>query len=102
MGIISTFLFSDPSESDLLWVKLNVEKSIVKKWVIVEGTFSHRGAYKGTCLREVLKETRFLEFANKVEIIICNQNLFLSSNEQEKMFGLSWMRQAVRVFLRRV
>ena len=102
MGIISTFLFSDPSESDLLWVKLNVEKLIVKKWVIVEGTFSHKGVHKGTCLREVLKEPRFLEFANRIEIIICNQNLLLSSNEQKMMFGLFWIKQAPIVFLRRV
>jgi len=102
VGIIVTFLFSDSSESDVLWVKLNVERLIVNKWIIVEGTFSHKGTYKGSCLRDVLNESRFLEFADRIEIVTCNQNLLMLFHEQKRMARLSWTKQILRLFGRKV
>lgn len=96
MGIISTCLFSDPSESNLLWVKLNVEQQIVEKWIIVEGAFSHKGVYKGSCLRKVLDEPRFLQFSDRIQIITCNQNLLLLANSKDPDFGLAQVKAGIR------
>lgn len=98
MSIVVTMLFSDSSESDLLWVKLNVEKHVVSKWIIVEGVYSHKGIYKGSCLPEVIQEKRFDEFRERIEVVSCKENL-LDKIRKTETGGL---RQSLEVAIKKL
>lgn len=70
MRIIDTFMFSEPYEADVLWVKLNVENIAVDEWVIVENSYTFQGNYKGYFLNDLLrKDTRFKIFLHKINVI---------------------------------
>jgi hypothetical protein len=70
MRFVDTFLFSEPHEADVLWVKLNVEDHLVHEWVVVENAYTHQGGYKGHYLNElVLADERFDRFLPKLQVI---------------------------------
>jgi hypothetical protein len=70
MEIFDTFLFSEPYESDVLWVKLNSERKLVDKWIICENEYTFQGEYKGLHSREIIEgQSRFEEFRDRVKII---------------------------------
>lgn len=69
MKIIDTFLFSEPHEKDLLWVKFNLENDIVDRWVILESPYTFQGEYKGVHAEEVLSDSKFAPFHNKIVVI---------------------------------
>ncbi|WP_103027996.1 hypothetical protein [Salinibacter altiplanensis] len=70
MKIFDTFLFSEPYESDVLWVKLNLESRYVDKWIICENEYTFQGEHKGLHARKVIEsQRRFDEFRDRVRII---------------------------------
>lgn len=69
MKIIDTFLFSEPHEDDLLWVKLNIQDGHVDEHIIIENAYTHQGAYKGLYANEVLKQDRFKPFLSKIAVV---------------------------------
>ncbi len=79
--IIDTFLFSEPHESDLLYLKLLLEESQVKYWVLQENAYSTKGEFKGLFAHEVLKEARFAPFRDRM--IICSAQTPISNSSEE-------------------
>jgi hypothetical protein len=72
MRLVDTFLFSEPHEADVLWVKLNVEDRLVAEWIVVENSYTHQGEYKGHYLNTLLREdARFARFLSKLHVIEC-------------------------------
>jgi hypothetical protein len=70
MKIIDTFMFSEPYETDVLWVKLNVENTGVDEWVIIENAYTFQGDFKGHFLKDILKnDKRFSQFLDKIKLI---------------------------------
>jgi hypothetical protein len=67
-------MFSEPYEADILWLKLKIENPFVDKWVIVENCYTFQGKKKPLCLLDVLSNTRFSEFRDKIHIITANHN----------------------------
>jgi hypothetical protein len=73
MTLVDTFLFSEPHEADVLWVKLNVEDHLFHEWVIVENSYTHQGQYKGHYLNKlILADERFGRFVPKLHVIECD------------------------------
>lgn len=70
MKIIDTFLFSEPFEANLLWLKLSLEEAFVHEWVILENEYTFQGEYKGLWAESVLtKDERFSKFRDRIRII---------------------------------
>lgn len=70
MRFVDTFLFSEPHEADVLWVKLNVEDHLFHEWVVVENAYTHQGQYKGHFLNKlILTDERFARFVPKLHVI---------------------------------
>lgn len=67
--IVSTFMFSEPHEQELLWLKFNVEDSFVSEWVIIEGAFTFQGKRKEKYLQDILSQPRFYKYLNKIKYI---------------------------------
>ena len=79
--IIDTFLFSEPHEADLLYIKLMNESPRVDWWIIQENAYTTKGEYKGCFANEVLRDLRFQPFKDK--IIVCSANEKLSDSSEE-------------------
>lgn len=79
--VIDTFLFSEPHESDLLYVKLKNEEARVDWWIIQENAYTTKGEHKGCFANEVLRDLRFLPYRDK--IIVCSANEKLADSQEE-------------------
>lgn len=97
MKIVDTFLFSEPHESDLLFIKFNLEDRIVDEWFIQENEYTLQGDHKGLFANEVLKEERFKPFLNKVTVI-SESKLHEEGNKTENINFLreGWQRNICR------
>jgi hypothetical protein len=63
-------MFSEPYESDVLWVKLNIEDPGIDEWIIVENSYTFQGDFKGHFLNDILKnDKRFDKFLHKIKVI---------------------------------
>lgn len=93
MNIVSTFMFSEPHEADLLFLKLTIEDPFVVEWVIVENSFTFQGDEKKLCLEEILSESKFDPFRHKIHIIAVTRNY---SFEYEPSFKLLLKRRIKR------
>lgn len=72
MRLVDTFLFSEPHEADVLWVKLNIEDHLVAEWIVVENSYTHQGQHKGHHLNNLLlADARFARFMPKLHVIEC-------------------------------
>lgn len=72
MRLIDAFVFSEPHEADVLWVKLNVEAGLVAHWVAVENSYTFQGEYKGHHLRELMaSDARFASFRSRLHVVEC-------------------------------
>lgn len=92
MQIIDTFLFSEPHESDLLYIKLMNESPRVDWWIIQENSYTTKGEYKGLFAQEVLKEDRFEPFRNKIIVCSAQERLAESSEESTNFKREGWQR----------
>jgi hypothetical protein len=72
--IVSTFMFSEPHEQELLWLKFNVEDSFVNEWVITESKYTFQGKKKQMFLKEILSQSRFQKFNDKIHCIDLDEN----------------------------
>ncbi|MDO4228179.1 MAG: hypothetical protein Q4C98_00025 [Capnocytophaga sp.] len=72
--IISAFMFSEPHEQDLLWLKFNIENNFVTEWIITESHYTFQGKRKPIYLKEILNQERFAPFRDKVHYIEINRN----------------------------
>lgn len=72
--IVSTFMFSEPHEQELLWIKFNVEDSFVNEWVITESNYTFQGKKKPMFLKEILSQSRFQKFKDKIHCIVLDEN----------------------------
>ena len=98
--IVDTFLFSEPHEADLLWVKFNLEDNHVDKWIIQENEYTLQGEKKGLHANEVLKDKRFDKFRDKVHIISVSQQLMPADNRENTNFQREgWQRMLCRDYL---
>jgi len=80
MKVISTFLFSEIHEQNVLWTKLSCESSGVDKWIAIESPYSFRGNPKPVNIKEILQEKRFEPFQDRINIITIQDNLFKENN----------------------
>ena len=70
MKLVDTFLFSEPHEADVLWVKLNVESHVFHEWVVVENSYTMQGQYKGYFFKDIVNtDERFCEFLDKIHVV---------------------------------
>lgn len=72
--IVSTFMFSDSHEQELLWLKFNVEDSFVNEWIITESIYTFQGKIKPMFLKEILSQSRFEKFKDKIHCIYLDEN----------------------------
>jgi hypothetical protein len=72
--IISTFMFSEPYEQELLWLKFNVENDFISEWFITESSYTFQGKGKDISLPDILKQDRFAPFLNKITILNVSEN----------------------------
>lgn len=72
--IVCTFMFSEPHEQELLWLKLNVEDPYVDEWVITEAEYTFQGKHKPMYLKGILGQVRFKPFLPKIHLIQLNHN----------------------------
>lgn len=72
--IVCTFMFSEPHEQELLWLKLNVEAPYIDEWVITESCYTFQGKHKSMYLDGILKQKRFEPFLHKIHLIQLGHN----------------------------
>lgn len=72
--IVSTFMFSEPHEQELLWLKFNVEDAFVSEWIITESTFTFQGKSKEKYFEKILEQSRFERFRYKIHYIKLDRN----------------------------
>lgn len=84
--LIDTFLFSQPHESDLLWVKLNLENNLIDKWILQENAYDLKGNYKGLFANEILMEERFKPFLDKIIVISENKEIYPGQTDENTNF----------------
>lgn len=72
--IVSTFMFSEPHEHDLLWLKFNIEDPFVHQWVITESCYTFQGKHKPIYIHDVLSQDRFAPFRHKIHVIELDRN----------------------------
>lgn len=104
MKIIDTFPFSEPHEENLLWLKLNLGKEVVDKWVIVENNFTFQGEHKGYHAKEVLKKDKFKPFVDRIKIIEGSYNIrskirFDCIQDEEALAVESYTRELSREYI---
>ena len=66
--LVDTFLFSEPHEDDLLWLKFKLEDPFVDMWIIQECDHTLQGDFKGFFAEEVLSQERFKPFLSRIQI----------------------------------
>jgi hypothetical protein len=69
MIVIDTFLFSEPSEKEVLLTKLHLGSNIVSEWIVSENTYTFRGEYKGLLTEAALNDPRFATFRDRIKVI---------------------------------
>ena len=69
MILIDTFLFSEPSEKEVLLTKLNLGSDLVSEWVLVENAYTFRGEYKGLFAKDLIAAPEFGPFRNRISVV---------------------------------
>ncbi|WP_337286871.1 hypothetical protein [Candidatus Methylomirabilis sp.] len=69
MILIDTFLFSEPSEKEVLLTKLNLGSDLVSEWVLVENAYTFRGEYKGLFAEHLIASPEFDPFRSRISVI---------------------------------
>lgn len=91
--IIDTLLFSEPHESDLLYLKFVLESNFVDLWMIQENHFTTQGEYKGIFAQKMLlEEERFKPFLSKVVLCSDNEQHGTENNENVNFMREKWQR----------
>lgn len=92
MKIVNTFLFSEPHESTLLYLKLLLESPMVNEFILIENSYDFKGNYKGVFAENILKDEKFLPFRDKIKIVTLDQRLTGGSAEKENFERENWQR----------
>jgi hypothetical protein len=70
MRIVDTFMFSEPYEKEVLFIKLNLAAGHVTEWVLVENEYTFQGEHKGLAAREMIEgDVRFAPFRDRLTVI---------------------------------
>jgi hypothetical protein len=69
MIIIDAFLFSEPSEREVLLTKFHLGSAVVTEWILLENSYTFRGEYKGLRAHEVLADPAFAPFRERVTVV---------------------------------
>lgn len=79
--IYSVFLYSDPSEYELLVAKVSTEQKYVESWIIVESNHSFKGRKKEfTLTQRISADSRLSSYRDQIHIIENREN-FLETVE---------------------
>lgn len=79
MKLYCTFLFSHPSEFNLLIGKVLTEADYIDQWIIVESSYSFKGEYKGLALNKLLDhEPRLALHRDRIHVLEISDNLLES------------------------
>jgi hypothetical protein len=90
--IIDTFLFSEPYENDLLYLKLILENDGVDLWIIQENSYTTQGEYKGVHAKSVLAEERFKPYLHKIMVVSADEKGKNSNDEGSNFERENWQR----------
>jgi len=83
--IYSVFLYSDPTEYELLVAKVSTEQEFVEAWIIVESDHSFKGRKKELTLSlQVSKDLRLSQLRDRIHIIENKKNFLDEISETAK------------------
>lgn len=74
MKIVSTFMFSEPHEANLLKLKFDIENSYIDKWIIIESSYTFQGHSKKKYLAEILSRPEFQLYKDKIVVLPVDYN----------------------------
>lgn len=74
MKIVDTSICCAPYESELIYIKLQLEHPHVDEFIFTENCFDYRGFNKGYFLADLFKQGRFDPFRNKITVLQANRN----------------------------
>jgi len=83
--LIDTFLFSEPHEEDLLYLKMELEQNLVCKWVIQENSYTLQGDKKHLYAKDILSKPRFEKFRSRIAVVSIDCN-FAQGNSENNNF----------------
>jgi hypothetical protein len=99
MKIISAFMFSDPDEIELMYAKIVTEDSLVRDWIVVEGSYSFRGDPKPLILNQMIqKDKRFKRFLPRIHVVEVTEN-FISDFKYDTRFLI---RKQIEIMFRKM
>lgn len=82
MILYDTFLFSEPHESNLLYLKFVLGDSLVDKWIIQENHYTLQGEPKDVHAQKIIEsEERFAPYRNKVLYATANNPIVNGKDE---------------------
>jgi hypothetical protein len=97
VNIFSTFLFSDTEEIELLIIKIETEKYLVKNWIVVEGKYTFRGKQRNFILKDLVKnDSRLKPYASRIHILECHENFFEKFKWSKKLLFLKLFELLIR------
>lgn len=85
VNIVDSFLFSEPHEEDLLFLKLELEQSVVSRWILQENAFTSQGDPKELHAKNILQKPRFDKFRDRITVVSMNTQ-FLPGNTEQNNF----------------
>jgi hypothetical protein len=99
MSIISTCMFSDQGEIELLYAKITTEEILVSSWVIVEAAYTFRGDCKPLILGNLIKnDSRFKPYLERIHVVEVNKNLVADFK-----YGVKYLlRKKLEIYLRKL
>jgi hypothetical protein len=69
LRLFDAFQFGEPHEAPLMLAKLTIEAPLVERWIVVENTFTHKGERKPAYLADVVADSAFDEFRDRLDIV---------------------------------
>jgi hypothetical protein len=101
MKIIDTFLFSEPFEKEILFIKIFLGANIVNEWLIIENSFTFQGKYKGLFAQDIINsDSRFEPYRSRIKIISENYNPKNEASSDSEAFKVEyWQRNLATKFI---
>lgn len=94
MKIVDTFLFSEPFEKEILFLKIMLGANLVDEWLLIENSYTFQGKFKGLFAQEIINEDpRFEPYRHRIKIISENYNPDVRASSDSEAFNVEfWQR----------
>jgi hypothetical protein len=101
LRVIDTFLFSEPYEKDVLFLKIMLGSGLIDEWILIENSYTFQGKYKGHFAQELIdQDKRFDPYRHRITIISENYNPNREASSDSEAFNVEfWQRDLATSYI---